>query len=100
MPHHWYLKAQPPDLERLKQAGQFHRGRVHLTLVIPKPIRLIIGNRVAVFAHIGQHAQQPLALRGSAFAERAVFGRQEQPDKQAAVLFNKAMTETARGQCA
>src|SRR5437762_9389431 len=62
-PHHGHLMAKPPRLERLNQAIEFDSGGAHFPLVIRKTLRLVIGNRIVIFAHVSKHAQQSFALR-------------------------------------
>jgi len=89
------LIAQSPRLERPKEVPEFNRGGAHFPLVVRKPLRLVIGNRIVVLPYVGQHAQQSFALLPASFAKGTVLGCQEQRGEQAAILFDEMMAEIA-----
>ena len=90
--------AQAPDLERVEQGAEVCRGGAHFLLVIAKPVRPVIGNAVVVLAHVGQHPQEALAVGRVGCGEGTLLGGQQQRKKQAAVLFDVAVSETAATQ--
>src|ERR1035437_8002997 len=97
-PHSGHLVAQAPDLERVEQGAELRRGGAHFLLVIAILVRPVIGNGVAVLAHVGQHPEKAFAVGGGGCGERTLQGGQQQREKQAAVLFDVAVSETAAPQ--
>src|SRR5206468_2805022 len=94
-PHYGHLMAQAPRLEPLDQAIECNSGAAHFPLIVRKALRLVVGDRIVILAHVSEDAQQSFALRRAAFAKAAVLGRHEQRGKQTAVLLDEMMSEIA-----
>ena len=62
-PHAGHLVAQAPDLELVEQGAEFHGRHAHFLLIIHEAARQVIGNGVVILAHVGEHAQEALAVR-------------------------------------
>jgi hypothetical protein len=89
---------QPPGFEPLEQSTQFGRGEPHFLLIIHKTSRLVVRNGIVILPHVGQYAQQPLALCPADFLERTGLSRPDQRDHGSAILRNETMTQVAQGE--
>src|SRR6185503_1384509 len=94
-PQYRHLMAKAPRLEPLNQVSEFNRGSAYFALVVREAPRLVIGDRILLFPHVSEHAQQSFALQRAAFAKAAVLLRHEQGCKQMAVLPDEMMREIA-----
>src|SRR2546427_13019110 len=70
-PHYRHLMAKPPRLEPLDQTIECNSGGAYLPLVVRQALRLVIGNRIVILAHVSEHAQQSFALHRAAFTKAA-----------------------------
>src|SRR5437867_4176730 len=93
--HYGHLMAQAPRLETLDQDIECNSGAAHFPLIVRKALRLVVGDRIVILAHVSEDAEPSFVLRRAAFAKATVLRRHEQCGKQTAVLLDEMMSEIA-----
>src|SRR2546425_2229919 len=62
-PHYGHLMAKPPGLEPLDQPIERNSGGAHFPLIIREALRIVIGDRIVILAHVSEHAQHSVAKK-------------------------------------